>query len=315
MLASLEYKGRRVTFAGESLRRWVAESDDGAGLLSIACEDRESKAAGSWVPGSDGGGRRTAPTSLRCSERRRAAKLAPFAALRQSRRVRCTKRAARAAAAPALLGAADLPSTHLPTSLRNRLGGFLPCAARGARGGQPSPLVLYVARGHGEAVPSTHLPASLQHHRGMPRKNLRQRPAVRGGSARLWAGGPEGASEPPSSAGLVRSALTTWLGEHEGASQAPSFFTLAARPGEAGPHLSERSERSERSELCGGPRDRAAEGSRAATGSAKPGAATRPQPCSLDLKRAIAHSLARADRPSVFTQGGAGPSTKAPPDQ
>src|SRR5215470_2582531 len=61
-------------------------------------------------------GRGKTPTPLRCSVRGRAAKLAAltaFAPLKHSRRVRGTKRAARAAPGPALLVATySLPAGH-----------------------------------------------------------------------------------------------------------------------------------------------------------------------------------------------------------
>jgi len=71
---------------------------------------------GACVPrGDDDGGRCFAPTSLRCSPRGRAAKLAALATrapLKQSPRVRCTKRASRADPEAALLGAADIAPRH-----------------------------------------------------------------------------------------------------------------------------------------------------------------------------------------------------------
>ena len=69
-----------------------------------------------------------APTPLRCSVRGRAAELAPFTlfiALKQLRRVRCTKRATRADLDPALLAATDsLPSgRRLPRKRGSRTSG------------------------------------------------------------------------------------------------------------------------------------------------------------------------------------------------
>ena len=95
-----------------------------------------------------GGGRRCAPTPLRCSVAWPAAELASFAsltALRQPRRVRWTMRAARAATRPALLGASEarheLPARAFAEALRTLARGravrpsFATGAARQAASG------------------------------------------------------------------------------------------------------------------------------------------------------------------------------------
>ncbi len=100
--------------------------------------------AGWALRGDDDGGRCFAPTPLRCSPRGRAAKLAALATrapLKQSPRVRGTKRASRAAPEAALLGATDIAPQRPP---RARHAAPRPAAdcrsgnvdgARGADGG------------------------------------------------------------------------------------------------------------------------------------------------------------------------------------
>jgi hypothetical protein len=98
-----------------------------------AAAGRGAAQGGPALRGDDDGGRCFAPTALRCSPRGRAAKLAALATrapLRQSPRVRSTKRASRADPEAALLGAADIapkrraplrrapPSRCLPLSMR-----------------------------------------------------------------------------------------------------------------------------------------------------------------------------------------------------
>ena len=98
-----------------------------------AAAGRGAAQGGPALRGDDDGGRCFAPTALRCSPRGRAAKLAALAArapLKQSPRVRSTKRASRADPEAALLGAADIapkrraplrrapPSRCLPLSKR-----------------------------------------------------------------------------------------------------------------------------------------------------------------------------------------------------
>ena len=75
-----------------------------------AAAGRGTAQGGPALRGDDDGGRCFAPTALRCSPRGRAAKLAALASrapLRQSPRVRSTRRASRADPEAALLGAAD----------------------------------------------------------------------------------------------------------------------------------------------------------------------------------------------------------------
>jgi hypothetical protein len=98
----------RLSFVGNAFRCWrVAAfgSGPGRGAVRGACVPR----------GDDDGGRCSAPTSLRGSPRGRAAKLAALATrapLKQSPRVRSTKRASRADPEAALLGAANIAPRH-----------------------------------------------------------------------------------------------------------------------------------------------------------------------------------------------------------
>ncbi len=159
------------------------------------------------------GGRRYAPTSLRCSTRGRAAKLtarASLAPFEQSPRVRWTKRAARADPESALLGAAEVAPPSAP--LRRRAG-----SGPRRRAERPAPTPRAPGR----------LPLEQPSHRAQSRCALREQTPL---PAKARAVGRGRACAQP------RSAAT------------PARARSARRPSDSR-RLSERSERSSRSEL------------------------------------------------------------------